>query len=161
MNSCWVSSFSDIPRMKCKRFFSKCRSRHEKVPRMGRKERERERNMRRLVNESNLRIHRTPTHQCAMHNDANNINCCNESVTKSTEMIYVNCFWYTFIHDRCTLISFYFISLSPSLNSISIKNSSRDWTESRMKRKNDGEKFRGTIWFVRNYKEVKNLKNYH
>lgn len=136
MNPCWfytISSFRDIPRMKCRRFFSKCRSRHKKVPRMVRKERRERRNSEvheeackreQFANSSNSH---TQTDQDAMHNDANNINCCNESVTMSTEMIYVNCFWYTFIHDRCTLISFF---SSPSQFQLKISkrlNCKKEW----------------------------------
>lgn len=66
-------------------------------------------------------------------------------------MIYFNCFWYTFIHDRCTLISFFLLL---SFISISIKNSSKI-------EKREEKNFWGTFFSYGNYKEVKNLKNYH
>lgn len=75
-------------------------------------------------------------------------------------MIYVNCFWYTFIHDCCTLILF---SLQFQFNAsiwalrTKIKKRTRRW----WKQKRTRIKFWGTISEVSNYKEVKNLKNYH
>jgi hypothetical protein len=71
MNPCCfytISSFRDIPRMKCVKIFAVSVDHVIKVAENGREEKKKGaivRYMRRLVNESNLRIHRTPTHQYA------------------------------------------------------------------------------------------------